>query len=720
MDFVERVRQLWENNVSGKDMLESLQNEGFECRERDITRVRQKNGWLLRQELPATVARMKVTRADPKASKQLDALGHGHLSGPNTLSGDDAGETHAHNILMPDAVTTSPQQDDNVAVAEDINERRRQALAAEAEEKRLTRKRRRWTRSHGGIPADAPGPPRFPSEMTLGECRSVLSMDQGVYRDVRTKFRAICEAHNIYKKTVSGAEIWEAAKHELTRETMHLRGVFWDPENTDMKKLALDLICRDVTKTIRDATRRLPVSQARTILGLNPEQSRSVRLAFQVMLRAQQFVCKRLIPDDEWHELKQSWINQTPILEQIMTASSPADPDHYQRIRALEVLCRDAMRRYTDWQRRGIDPLAYAKVPSPEPPNANTQSEQEAADTAEDLEGEFQASRFLMDDSLVLNEGSDADPVQVSQVSSRGVDHPPRGLETETGSSEVPPRRKRGRPRKVPDAGDIAQPSDGPENSPVQPASAAAPRKRGRPPGARAGGTRQVKRVSGGVARLSKNEARFAPIDEAEEVVPATSSQVMASNQSVLMPLRATIGSQQQQPGSRSPKLSQGQLPNQSQSIPRHQTPAVRLQQQHTQAQTPDFLQFAAPLDESAASNSWSTFQAQASSAPSSASSTRPGGTIAVYFRIHPSTTIVYGLPMWITTMSVQSLEAVKLKAVARYPRAMCALVEGIVKDDVGGEIPLPIAGDEELKAYLEHVNETGGAPTFSVQLVHG
>jgi hypothetical protein len=76
---------------------------------------------------------------------------------------------------------------------------------------------------------------------------------------------------------------------------------------------------------------------------------------------------------------------------------------------------------------------------------------------------------------------------------------------------------------------------------------------------------------------------------------------------------------------------------------------------------------------------------------------------------------------MWITTMSVQSLEEVKLKAVARYPGAMCALVEGVVKHGgVGGEIPLPIPGDEELKAYLEHVKETGGAPTFSVQLVNG
>jgi hypothetical protein len=53
---------------------------------------------------------------------------------------------------------------------------------------------------------------------------------------------------------------------------------------------------------------------------------------------------------------------------------------------------------------------------------------------------------------------------------------------------------------------------------------------------------------------------------------------------------------------------------------------------------------------------------------------------------------------------------------VDKFPGALCARVEGIVKDGKGGELPLQIQDDEELGAYLAHLQ--GGTPTFSVQLV--
>jgi hypothetical protein len=538
-------------------------------------------------------------------------------------------------------------------------------------------------------------------------------MDQVVYRDVRTKFKAICEAQNIIKKTISGPEVWDAAKHELIRETMHLRGVFWDPENTDLKKLALDLICGDVTKTMREAARKMPVPQARTILGLNPEQSRSIRLAFHVMLRAQHFVCKRLIPDDEWKELKQRWITQTPILEQLMMSTDPADPVYAQKVKALEVLCRDAMRRYIDWQKRGIDPLAKPQTPSAEPETEDTEDGQDVAGTTENLEGEFQASRFLMDDSLGLHEVTDADVARVSQVSMTEADTPIQGKETQADGSEAPPKRKRGRPRKVPEvrAGEIVQAAEGPSNNQPQPAAAPAPKKRGRPTGTKPASTRQVKRVPGKLIWLSKNEARFVPIDEADQILAATSGPGTTSTQP-RTPSPATTARQQL-------TLLQERPPTQPQPSPQPQIPAAQPQQQQPQAPLPDFLHLAAPSDRLPVSTSPSTTQAPASALPS-APSAPAGSTIAVYFRIHPSTTIIYGLPMWITTMSVQSLDEVKAKAVARYPAARCALVEGIVKDGMGGEVPLSIPGDEELKAYLDHVKETRGAPTFNVQLVNG
>jgi hypothetical protein len=41
--------------------------------------------------------------------------------------------------------------------------------------------------------------------------------------------------------------------------------------------------------------------------------------------------------------------------------------------------------------------------------------------------------------------------------------------------------------------------------------------------------------------------------------------------------------------------------------------------------------------------------------------------------------------------------------------------VEGVLKDEKGCELSLPIEQDEELGAYLAHLQ--GRAPTFNVQL---
>ena len=47
-ELVERIRDLWQNNASQKQMLGVLQNEGFDINERDLMRVRVKNNWFLR------------------------------------------------------------------------------------------------------------------------------------------------------------------------------------------------------------------------------------------------------------------------------------------------------------------------------------------------------------------------------------------------------------------------------------------------------------------------------------------------------------------------------------------------------------------------------------------------------------------------------------------------------------------------------------------------
>jgi len=44
-----RIKELWENNTRQKDMLVILEEEGYGIKERDLMRIRAKNGWLLRE-----------------------------------------------------------------------------------------------------------------------------------------------------------------------------------------------------------------------------------------------------------------------------------------------------------------------------------------------------------------------------------------------------------------------------------------------------------------------------------------------------------------------------------------------------------------------------------------------------------------------------------------------------------------------------------------------
>ena len=48
VDLVSRVKELWEQNYSQRDMLKTLNDEGYEIKERELMRVRAKNRWLLR------------------------------------------------------------------------------------------------------------------------------------------------------------------------------------------------------------------------------------------------------------------------------------------------------------------------------------------------------------------------------------------------------------------------------------------------------------------------------------------------------------------------------------------------------------------------------------------------------------------------------------------------------------------------------------------------
>lgn len=89
---------------------------------------------------------------------------------------------------------------------------------------------------------------------------------------------------------------------------------------------------------------------------------------------------------------------------------------------------------------------------------------------------------------------------------------------------------------------------------------------------------------------------------------------------------------------------------------------------------------------------------------------------MAAFVRLNPASTLMSNGPnLWVATMQRASVAEVHRIASQRYPGAQCSLIEGIVKDSSGTELPLRINQDNELAAYLEHLE--GTAPTFCLML---
>lgn len=320
-------------------MLRILNEEGYEIKERELMRVRAKNRWLLR--VPNGMKAAGTTGALP--SEQSVSQIEGPLSGSLDQADLTTGSKANFPRLSPQVLAKRKERFDK--------------LQAESDQRWQEKKRRRRTRGWAGLPADPPGPPRFPSETTLDESKMYLSLNNTMYREVREHFQRICDDSGILKKTMAGPEKWQQAKDRLTQESTHLQKVFWN-ENTqlDAKALALDVVCTDVTKRMRTMERRMTIAEAKNALGINPEESRQMRNAFYSTLKADHFTSKLEAGDEHWKELKEQWMQAQPRLLAIL-APGDADPEHAIRVKAVEVLCRDVMKRLRDDQTKR-DPIA--------------------------------------------------------------------------------------------------------------------------------------------------------------------------------------------------------------------------------------------------------------------------------------------------------------------------------------------------------------------------
>ncbi|KAL3425155.1 hypothetical protein PVAG01_04436 [Phlyctema vagabunda] len=341
VELVQRVKELWEHNTSQREMLRILNDEdGFDIKERELMRVRAKNRWLLR--VPNGMKTNKKPNSDQDVINQLQQA----LYPDGQMAEEPEMEEMPRSMELPPRSESPPLSPEVIKKRQD----RLNKLQAESAERWNTRKRRRRTRGWAGLPADPPGPPRFPSETTIDESKAFLSLDNALYRDVRGRFQRICEDAGILKKTIAGPERWEAAKSSLIQECQHLQDVFWrSEENIEQKKLALDVVCSDVTKRMRTLERRMTIAEAKNALGVNPEQSRQLRNSFYQTLKADHFTSKLEAGEEHWKELKDTWVNGSDLLKTIL-ASGEADPSYQAKLKAMEVLCRDVMKRLRDDQ----------------------------------------------------------------------------------------------------------------------------------------------------------------------------------------------------------------------------------------------------------------------------------------------------------------------------------------------------------------------------------
>lgn len=393
-----RVKDLWEANVSQKEMLRVLNDEGFAVTERELMRLRGKNRWLLH-----TANGEGVT----------EPSGVGAVN-----NGTSTKNTRRQQLdQQSDGLPVEPSRE-VLAKRQEVLQKRQ----ADSDERWASRKRRRRTRGWGGLPADPQGPPRFPSETTLDESKVVLRMDNDVYRRVRDQFQAICEEEGVIKKTIAGPEKWQQVKDRLVKENEHLQNVVHNDssESLQQKYLSIDVICLDVTKRMRVVQTRVTIADAKNVLRINPEESRQLRATFFAKLKDENFVNKTDLGQDRWNQLKGEWIAESALLQRIL---DPGDPEHQEKLKAVEMLCRDVMKRLRDdLARRDPHRQKQAKGPGPGPapprPSApkNTGSARRTfqpsyrTSAAEPLSSDLFTSNDLQIDPSLLLAASDALP----------------------------------------------------------------------------------------------------------------------------------------------------------------------------------------------------------------------------------------------------------------------------------------------------------------------
>ncbi|KAL6919497.1 hypothetical protein ACHAP8_002722 [Fusarium lateritium] len=357
--LVKRIHELWQKNIPQGEMLRILnEDDGFDINARELIRVRARNRWLLR-----------VRNGD--RARSCDADNDDALD--NDASLDDEEEGDVTNSLPGQDAVASGQH----AMTNSVNSFQDDAASATPVPKprKISKRQSRRNRQHLG---ESESIVRFPSEMTLNDSKEVLSLDATAYAQTRECFAGICQEESIVKKTLAGPGRWDYVKNLLIHERPNLQQVLWvSKENLERKQLALDIICTDVTKRLRNQETKMTLLDAKNELGLNPEESHDIRAALHIVLSDAKFTCKSDGTPEQWEELKKQWLEKVALLKNI-----PLDGDDEQsrrKTRAIEIIARDVIKRKRDEKRvktaKANEMTKPKETPSPSVQNSDPQHE---------------------------------------------------------------------------------------------------------------------------------------------------------------------------------------------------------------------------------------------------------------------------------------------------------------------------------------------------------
>ncbi|KJY00417.1 hypothetical protein TI39_contig330g00005 [Zymoseptoria brevis] len=365
-----RIKELWQNNVSQKDIKQTLAEEGWELRNYDFSKLWKQNGLRLRSD-----AGYKPSGDKEKQARKRKRGSEGFMAELEAAAGAQEGR--------PDGEPSTSNEADELAqpiAPEDAAHQmqRLYELQVESDQKLQSGKRRRRIRGWAHLPPDAPGTePRYASETSLDECKAFLHLSNEMYQTVRKDFQIVCEDRGIIKKTLCEDGIWEGSKQRLIRENMHLSAMLHPLQpDLDKKANALDCICADVTKRMRVQQKTITIAEANNILRINPAESKAIRRTLYEIFASVDFQSRLVCGEEYFQGLRQRWINENQRLAQALTPSSEYTPDPRAN-KCVDILCSDTMKRFReDKLKRGlrkmVQPPGGKYGPGPGPAWAGT------------------------------------------------------------------------------------------------------------------------------------------------------------------------------------------------------------------------------------------------------------------------------------------------------------------------------------------------------------